>query len=346
MAKPLSGSLLSQSPDSSCVVYTPAYARSPGTQYRIDLLLESLHRLNLNPALIVDEKETILKQLYERFSASLLAKKSTWDAIGRQISRKISIHKPRTAIVMLDVTAGSAKYLRRQGIKTVVFVEDLTASYHDGIRVNKERAKHVMRVLCEELTYAHLIVTPSYILSRILAEEYGIETLTVPIGAKAYISPDVACKRGTNFALHAGQIHDVRQAIALMKISQELAKHKITVLAHKVGRYVQSVNGITWYKYASPEEAVPYVGKAFLGIIARFKPAFTLSSLYYHMGLLQPILAVGNGLWIEEAELLGVGLVNDIGKIDLADVQKQTSAAERLAIPDVHRPFVDALRKL
>ncbi len=346
MTKPLSDSPLSQSPDSSCVVYTPAYARSPGTQYRVDLLLESLHHFNFNPTLIVDEKETILKQLYERFPASLLSKKFTWDTIGRQIARKISIHKPRTAIVMLDVTAGSTKYLHRQGIRTVVFVEDLTASYHDGIRVNKERANRVMRVLCEELAYADLIATPSYMLSRMLAEEYGIETLTVPIGVKAYISPDVACKRGTNFALHAGQIHDIRQTIALMRMSQELAKHKIMILAHKAGKYARSVNGVTWYNYASPEEAVPYVGKAFLGIIAKFKPAFTLSSLYYHMGLLQPILAVGKGLWMEEAKLLGVSLVNDVGGICFADVQKQTSAAERLAIPDVHRPFVDALRKL
>ena len=346
ITKPSTNLWPSQRPDNSCVVYTPVYAGSPGTRYRVDLLLESLNDFSFNPALIVDEKENVLKLLYERFSASLLSKKLIWDIIGRQIARNVSIHKPHVVIVMLDVTAGSAKYLHRQGIRTVVFVEDLTASYHDGIRANKDRAKQVMKILCDELAYSDLVATPSHVLSRLLAEEYGIETLTVPIGTKAYIPLDLARKREPNLALHAGQIHDSRQAMALMKTSQELAKHKIMTLAYRAGKYAHYVNGVRWYSYASPEEAVPYVQRAFLGIVARFRPAFTLSSLYYHMGLLQPILALGDGRWMEEAELLGVSMVKDVGKMNSADVQRQASAVSRLAIPEVHRPLVDALRKL
>jgi len=331
--------------DDSCVLYTPVYARSPGTRYRIDLLLESLHDFNLYPRLIVDENENLLKQSYERFPSSLLSNRLAWDMIGRRIARNVSVYAPRIAIVMLDVSAGAAKFLHRRGTRTVVFVEDLTASYQDGIRANKRKAKQVMRILRDELTHSDLVATPSYVLSRVLTEEYGVNALTVPIGTKQYISLERAFERGSNVALHAGQIQDSRQAIALTRISRDLAKDNISVLAYEAGKYARFVSGVRWYSRASPEEAIPYVQEAFLGIVARFKPAFTLSSLYFHVGLLQPILAVGDGPWMEEAELLDASVVKDIGMMDSADVRKQASTARRLAVPDVHKSFVDALRK-
>jgi hypothetical protein len=332
--------------DNSCVIYTPIYQKSPGTRYRLDLLLESFRRSNLHFRLVVDERESILKPLYEHFSANLLSKRLVWDSIGREIARRIAVYNPRVAIMLLDVTAGSAKYLQKLGVRTVVCVEDLTASYHDGIRANQERAKQVMEILCEELAYSDRIITPSHVLSGLLRERYGVQTLTVPIGVKAYVSEETAQSRERNYALHACQIHDNRQAEALTRISQELACHDITVLAHNAGKYAHFTKGVEWYRYSSPEEAVPHVLKAFAGIVTRFRPAFTLSSLYYHIGLLQPIVPVGEGSWIEEAKLLGASLVSDARETREEDVHTQAKAAARLSIPQVHRPLVDELKRL
>jgi hypothetical protein len=336
----------SESPDKPCVIYTPVYAGSPGTRYRVDLLLESLHNYGYDPKLIVDEKEDIFNQLYERFSTNLLSKRFIWSTIGRHIAGKVSTYKPPFAILMLDVCAGAAVHLHRRGVKTAVFVEDLTASYHYGIQAKKERAEQVMKILSNELAQSDLVVAPSHVLSRVLAYGYGIDAMTVPVGTKTYISLDMACKREPNLALHVGQIHDMKQADALTETSQRLAKQNIETLAHKAGKYAHLVKGVRWYSYASPQEAIPHVQKAFLGVVTRFRPAFTLSSLYYHTGLLQPILAVGEGSWIEEAELLGMSLVKETGGIGSDDLQKQANAASRLEIPRVHEPLAKALSKL
>ncbi|MEM2093854.1 MAG: hypothetical protein QXI32_00985 [Candidatus Bathyarchaeia archaeon] len=310
------------------------------------MLVESLNSFGFNPILVIDEKENVLSRFYEHFSTYLLSKRITWNTIGHHIASKVAVYRPTVAMVFLDVCAGAAMHLHRQGVRTVTFVEDLTVTYHNSLRTDRRTARQIMEILSNELKYSELVVTPSYLLSKLLREEYGLEASTVPIGTKPYVTIEEAYYRKHDLALHVGQIHDRRQALILSRISQELSELKIDTLAHKAGKYMHLVKGVKWYRYGSPEEAIPYVKNAFLGIVARYRPAFTLSSLYYHIGLLQPILVSGEGPWMQEAQMLGIDMIKDKNEIDSISLRKQADAAERLAIPKVHKPLAEALSKL
>ena len=86
--------------------------------------------------------------------------------------------------------------------------------------------------------------------------------------------------------------------------------------------------------------------KAFTSIITEFRPAFTLSSLYYHTSLLQPIIPIGRGPWIIEARKLGIPLYNKFSKYDEKVIHKIYSSAKKLEIPYIHRELVEILKNI
>jgi len=328
---------------SKVVIYTPTYWRSPGTQYRIDMLLESLTANAFKTQLVVG-RESALRALYRRLSSMLLDKRKVWDVVGKEISRSITRLKPDYAILIHDVTACASKYLEKENIKTVVSVEDLTTRYVPSIRKNAEKAKRINAILCECLQQAWKVITPSYTLTDHLSSMCGVEAVTVPVGLKPFVSYEEAINRPLPVKIaHTRWLKHPANYAELLSFIQ--ARKDVTFLVHSIGsaKRIREPN-VVKYRFDKPQEAIPYLSQAHYGLIVELSDHYTLSTFYYHMALLQPIIGKLNERLKTECSFLGVPIHNDIPGDYEKEVRILANHRVKHQIPLVHNELIKWLK--
>lgn len=320
------------------VIYTPVYEKSPGTRYRVDMLCKSLSTTGSEVVVLHDPSEGLYARLYnQRLSAYSLTKKSVWGLVGSRIARRILALKPDLAILVTDVASSAAKELRRAGVEVIVSIEDLTVSYNQSISDRAALIRGLMGNVLDSLTFAKNAIAPSYVLAERMKVDYGVNCVTVPIGLEVQQSEEESLLRKNEKAVHARQISDLRQVVALNDLVFELAKRNIGLLALRFGKHLKEVKGVNWFWFEDPYRALKYVSGSSFGVVTQFRPSYTLSSLYFHTSLYQPIYALGEGPWRSEASRLGIRLCESIDvALDPSSVHKQAVAASELSIPKIH----------
>ena len=326
-------------------IYTPVYYSSLGTRYRVDLLAESLAAHGLEVRLVIGQREGILRGLYQKLAAKLLTKPGTWSWLGRMIAREVEAQRPDIAITVSDVTAGAARFLTEAGIRTIVSVEDFTSSYHRRLREDPRSALRVEGILREELGHAAAVITPAYSLSDALESELGVSSVTVPIGLHQNTTEAEAEARPHRWAIHARPVRGEREAHVLTELAGRLSERGVGTIALRAGPRAGAVRGVEWYRFESPGSAAAYGQKAFLGVIAEYRPAYTLSSLYFHASLLQPILALGDGPWTGEARRLQLPLVQSADQVTPGMIRGLSGSVAALRTPGVHDPLWELVKE-
>ena len=325
----------------SIVLYTPIYHASPGTQSRVNLIRKSLEITGHKTILIIG-REFQLQKAYHALGDKLLTREIIWKAIGKLISKSIIKQKPKKVILFIDISASAIPYLKKHNIKTILSIEDLTPEYKN---YNLKASKKFYQVFTRYVEQADAIITPSHTLSERL-KHIGIKAITVPIGLEPYISIEEALARPQpSTILHAGQINTQRQIKILLNLA-----NKYKLLVHNFGKLADKLNhpNIKKYRKPMPEKAVDIAKQAHLGLILEFRKAYTLSRLYFHTSLLQPIISEGYGSWLEEATYLGIKLyslkaIEKIVNNYEQYVNEYIKIQKELSIPHVHRPLLDLL---
>jgi len=293
-----------------------------------------------NTSLIIGN-ENILKKLYTMFGKVLLTRKSVWDLIGRMIAEKILLNNPESVILFTDICASAAPYLSRRGIKVVLSIEDLTPEYE---KYSVEKSQVFFKLLKEYVMGADLVITPSFMLERRL-RSLDIKACTVPIGLEPVLNIEEASNREL-LLLHAGQLNDRRKLAMIMSLAE-----KYRILLHDVGVLSKQIHhpNIRKYRANSPEDAIRLCKRASIGLVIEHRRAYTLTRLYYHVSMLQPIVGCGVGPWLDEAKILGIEinspeLIENIYE-DYGDfVAPLVKIVEKLKLPNVHRLLLDFLR--
>ena len=325
----------------SIVLYTPIYRASPGTQFRVNLVQKSLEITGHKTTLITG-RETQLHKIYHSLGDKLLTKESVWKIIGKLISKPIIKQKPKTAILFIDVCASAIPYLKKHNVNTILSIEDLTPEYKN---YNPKTAEKFYQILTKHAEQANVIITPSYTLSERL-EHLGLKAIPVPIGLEPYITPEEALARPSPpTILHAGQLNTKKQMEILLNLAD-----KYKLLIHNFGRLADKLKhpNIEKYRKLTPKEAINTVKRAHLGLILEYRKAYTLSRLYFHTSLLQPIIAEGEGDWIREAHLLGMKLhslkaITKIVENYEQHIRDCTQVQKKLSIPYIHRSLLNLL---
>jgi hypothetical protein len=322
-------------------LYTPAYTSSPGSQARVDLIRKSLEMAGHKTILIVGH-EPQLQTAYHALGRRLLRLEATWKVMGKVISRAICKQRPNVAILFLDVCASAIPYLKKCGISTILSIEDLTPEYK---HYDLKSSQKFYQILSKYAEQADAILSSSYTLSKRL-ERLGLKAIPTPIGLEPYVSLDEALVRPTPpLLLHAGQLNAEWKIRVLLFLA---SNYKIVV--HNFGKLADKLNHPNIEKYREPtvRKAADIAKRAHIGLILEKRRAYTLTRLYFHLSLLQPIIAEGCGPWIEEAAFLGVKLypmsmleeiVADFGKY----VKKYADIQKKIAIPQVHERFLALL---
>jgi len=326
----------------STILYTPTYYTSPGTQARVNLIRKSLEITGHKTTLITG-RESQLQKIYHKIGERLLTKETTWKIIGRLISKPIIKQKPKNAILFIDVSASAIPYLKKHNINTILSIEDLTPEYKN---YDQEATQKFYQILTKHAEQANTIITPSYVLSERL-KQLSLKAITVPIGLEPHISPQEALARPhPPTILHTGQINTQKQIKTLLNLAK-----KYKLLVHNFGKLKDKLNhpNIEKYRKPTPEEAIDIVKQAHLGLILEHRKAYTLSRLYYHTSLLQPIIAEGEGLWIREAYRLGIKLrpleaIEKMAENYEQHVKECAQAQKKLTIPHIHEPLLNLLQ--
>jgi len=326
----------------STILYTPTYYTSPGTQARVNLIRKSLEITGHKTTLITG-RETQLQKIYHTIGDKLLTKETAWKIIGRLISKPIIKQKPKNAILFIDVSASAIPYLKKHNINIILSIEDLTPEYKN---YNPKTAEKFYQILTKHAEQANAIITPSYTLSERL-EHLGLKAIPVPIGLEPYVSPEEALTRSDPLIiLHTGQLNTQKQIKTLTNLA-----NKYKLLVHNFGKLANKLNhpNIEKYRKPTPEKAITIVKQAHLGLILEHRKAYTLSRLYFHTSLLQPIIAEGEGSWIKEARHLGMKLhsletIEKIAENYNQHVKEYVQAQKRLLIPHIHKPLLNLLQ--
>jgi len=320
---------------SKVVIYTPTYWKSPGTQYRIDMLMESLKLRGIDASLIVD-REGVLRALYQRLSSILLDKKEVWDFIGKLIGLKVLRYKPDYVILVHDVTACATEYLDKVGVKAIVSVEDLTARYVSSIRKNPSKASAVNNILCQCLEQAWRIITPSYTLSSHINLMCGVKSFTVPVGLKPYIDFIDAVNRQPPIKIaHTRWLKHQANYAELLRFIR--ATRDALFLVHNIGlaTHIKEPNVIK-YRFDRPKEAASYLSQAHYGLVVELSDHYTLTAFYYHMALLQPIIGRLSNRLQREAQAMELPIYSTIPSDYERELKILTDIRERYKIPVVH----------
>jgi len=324
------------------LLFTPVYSSSPGTQARVNLIKKSLNMMGYSTRLIIGD-EGILKRLYSTFGEILLTRKNVWDLIGKIITKKVLSNKPDSVILFTDICASAVPYISRKGVKVVLSIEDLTPEYKG---YSAEKSQVFLKLLKDYAMEADLIITPSFMLERRL-KDLDIKACTVPIGLEPVLNIQEALGRGL-LLLHAGQVNDKRK----LAIITSLAK-KYRILLHDVGTFSKQIRhpNIRKYRAVSPEDAIKLCKRASIGLVIEYRRAYTLTRLYYHVAMLQPIVGRGAGPWLNEAKILGIGInsleyVQNIHENYDHFVAPLVKIVEKLTLPHVHRPLLDFLQRV
>jgi hypothetical protein len=322
-------------------LYTPAYNSSPGSQARVDLIRKSLELAGHKTILIVGH-EPQLQTAYHVLGRRLLRLEGTWKVMGKIISRAICKQRPKAAIMFLDVCASAIPYLKKCGISTILSIEDLTPEY---MGYDLKSSQKFYQILSKYAEQADAILSSSYTLSKRL-ERLGLKAIPIPIGLEPYISLDEALVRlNPPLLLHAGQLNAEWKIRLLLFLA---SNYKMIV--HNFGKLADKLNHPNIEKYREPtvRKAADIVKRAHMGLILEKRRAYTLTRLYFHLSLLQPIIAEGYGPWIDEAICLGLNLyplnvieeiIENYGK----HVKECAEMQKKLAIPHVHKALLSLL---
>jgi glycosyltransferase involved in cell wall biosynthesis len=323
------------------VLYTPVYYTSPGTQARVDLLKKSLETSGYNVILAYDRnQDSMLRKIYNVLGEKLLTLESTWKVIGMLIARNIYKYRPKTAILLLDTSASAIPYLKRYGINTILSIEDLTPEYKS---YDLQTSKKYYQLLLKYAEQADAIISPSYTLSKRL-EEIGLKATTIPIGLEPSISLDEALSRQYPYViLHAGQLNTQRKIEVILDLA---SRYKLMV--HNFGDLADKLYHPNIEKYREERLNINTVKDAHMGLVLEYRKAYTLTRLYFHVSLLQPIIADGFGPWVEEANCLGIN-INPLDSIEEIIenyekyVKSMVSIQTKFSVPHIYKPLLNML---
>jgi hypothetical protein len=323
------------------ILYTPTYYASPGTQARVDLVKKSLEIAGHKTTLIID-RESQLQSIYHALGERLLTLETVWKVMGRLISRSICKQRPKAVILFIDISASAIPYLKKNGISTILSIEDLTPEYKN---YDFKASEKFYQILGKYADQADTIISSSYTLSKRL-KHIGLKVIPVPIGLESYISIEEALSRiYSPFILHAGRINLQRQIEVILNLAD-----KYRLMIHNTGELADKISHphVEKYRESTLEKAVLIARRANMGLIVEYRKAYTLSRLYFHLSLLQPIIAEGRGPWVEEANYLGIKLhqlsaVEEIIENYERYVRKCAEAQEGLIIPNVHKQLLSLL---
>lgn len=325
----------------SIVLYTPVYCESPGTQFRVDMIQRSLEMSGYD-TLIIRSKIPNMKKLYDTVGEELITLEAVWKAIGLFISRLIYKYKPETAILFLDVTASAIPFLKKFGIKTILSIEDLTPEY---MKYSSKASEKFYKLLIESADQADLVISPSYTLSQKL-KYMGLKNIPVLVGLEPYVSyEDAIARTYPPIILHTGRLNIQKQVDIIFNLAE-----RYKLLVHEFGKFANKLNhhNIIKYKTSTPEKAASLVKRAHAGLIIEYRDAYTLTRIYFHLAMLQPIIMYGKGSWIKEISFLGLNtfISNEICKIFQnyeSYVKIYFDIQKKLAVPNVHEPLLKEL---
>ena len=266
------------------VIYTPTYYKSTGLQYRLSMLMKTLKENGYEVHLCVDEYETLIRGLYDKFAKHLLKYEHTWKFIGKHIVNKVLKYNPDIAFLTIDTTAGAIPLLKSKGVKTVLLLEDLTVDWLQIIGRTREK---ILKHLSEYALQADLVVVPGNHIREKIRKELGIDPIVCPPGLELRVTIEEALSRSLEKVciLHARRIVHPVEAQLLELISMHFSKDRYVLYALKAGKYhtrVKSRN-ICWYYYPTLEDAIKHVKKCHIGLIATPRVAPTFTSYWFHL---------------------------------------------------------------
>lgn len=262
--------------------------------------------------LLCDRREGILRKAYRLLGSSLLTRKWVWEKAGKRIAKLLIPAKPDVVVLLTDVTAGAIPYLKREGIKTVLSIEDLSAEWL-GI-LNKEATFSILNFYA---SLSDAAITVSNKLRKKLID-IGIEATVVKPGLeRTVVSLEEAINRKEHspILLHAGQIQFDEEKTAF-ETAINLILRKYSVMAYSYGPFVSRIKAslpeVSWYNFSSSVEAAQNLKMCTVGFIIRFR-AHNPTRLYFHASMLQPLIAIGDN-WVAEVTDHSLGVVTDPGK--------------------------------
>ena len=323
--------------EQSIVIYTPTYYESPGTQYRVDKLVESLKLFGKKCHLVVDERSNTLRLTYRFLSPYLFMKERTWIKVGEYIANRIIKYKPDAAILIHDITAAASKFLESKGIKTIVSIENLTTLYHPKIKNDKYKVEIFNKLLYKYLCFATKVITPSFTLTQYIKDMFDIDVETIPIGLKPYVTYKQALERKPPVKIAHTRWLKTKQDLGIL-INYIRSNPNKLFLIHDIGvsRRINEPNAIK-YRFSEPDSAANYVAQAHYGLIIESGDHFTLTAFYFHMALLQPMVMVISPRLEKEAKLLGLKIQNDFSLDYISEVKSLEIVREKFVIPNVHQ---------
>lgn len=340
---------------------------------------------------------TMSRSLYYRIGDRLLQSKAVYNTLGviqyRRLMPAIKHYKERIRGIILftDVAAPLSMLLRKMvNAKIIASIEDISTHYIQDIksldnirshaRRNLDNKKSQLRdnfinQLCETLRkWTDHVITPARTLSDRINKDCSIKSITVPIGIDMYIDEfdliNSIMKRSTDHysVLLAGQLFtptELYKAAMLLFMLHTLHSRMYFYIFAK-GRYNSLLGKIIknshLYYYKDIDTSIRENIKKHIGLVVTTRRAYTLSRIYYHAMLAQPIILYDSyGQVRREAEYLKVAAIDVTKCIDSRDlacleekldnivenyyrlVKIQYENARRLLIPHVHRDLLKLL---
>lgn len=335
------------------VVYTPTYSRSLGIRYRVDMMVKALEPA-YDVKVIGDSgtKEDLIRALYGSIGSRLVGKRFVWELLGERISRAVLAERPDAAILVTDMTAGAIPRLKKNGIASVLSVEDLTPEWLGG----KASRGYFDRLACYSNAADGVISVSERLSDKLLGA--GISSAVVPPGLERILcEKEAAVIRSSSLSLiNSGRLYFDEEYAALAAVCKSLG-NRYSVWAYSGGKipsqFKSVLSEVKWYCYARVSDALSEASKHPIGMIIRFR-AHRPTRIFFHASLLQPILAIGNQ-WAAEVLREGIGVKVDPGNAreGLEEIFRNYEFyvsnifdyAKRNLIENAYAPLMGILRK-
>jgi hypothetical protein len=331
-------------------IYTPTYRQSPGTRYKVDMLVKALSAKH-EATLVCEEDESLFRRVYRLLGPSLLNWGLTWASIGRRIGGRLLPLHPDAAVLVTDVTAGAIPILKASGVRTILSIEDLTPVW-----LHMSNAEPFYRQLASFSRGADGVIAVSEHLREKLLQ-MGIPSQVVPHGIeRMQVDEGRARERAKQpvTVLNAGQLVSAKERNAF-RSSMARILPRYRVMSYSFGKQSQKLKkdfpDIDWYSFASPAEAARHLVSASVGLVIRFNTERP-TRIFYHASMLQPMVAVGDG-WVDEVARESIGLVSSPeGALEAVDailgdyghhVGSVRAYAERNLLPAAYAPLMKML---
>jgi len=276
------------------LIYTPTYHASTGLQYRLSMLMKTLRENSFDVKLCVGDNETLTRKAYYRFGKCLLKHEYVWKILGKRAADKIVKFHPEIAILVTDVITGAVPYLKEKGIKTILFLEDLSV---DWLNIGNNDRENILGILSKYVSMADAIIVPGEFFAKKIREELKVDSIVCPPGTELRVKLEEAFSRSLDdkiCILHARQIVHPLEARLLEFIAKQLPKDRYVIYALKAGRYWSMIKNkaIQWYHYPTIRVAVEHLKSCPVGLIATPRAAPTFTSYWFYLSLLQPTIAI------------------------------------------------------